>query len=131
MQGRSGSERAQKTPAVEGMRLADPKGVARRQLIVTVVTAAFAAVVNAGIVGAQTARTSQDRQGSFRISGLPRVPAPRRFVISTPPWVDRKSSTKLPRYPFAADPRRWPRLFANTTECALSFSPVTRRHWWQ
>ncbi|MBY0493364.1 MAG: hypothetical protein K2Y23_04045 [Cyanobacteria bacterium] len=35
------------------------------------------------------------------------------------------------RWPFRADPRRWPRLFANTTECTLGFDPVLRRHWWQ
>lgn len=35
------------------------------------------------------------------------------------------------RWPVRADPRRWPRLFANTTECTLSFDPVRRRHWWQ
>jgi hypothetical protein len=35
------------------------------------------------------------------------------------------------RWPFAADPRRWPRLFANTTEGTLSLDPITRRHWWQ
>ena len=34
-------------------------------------------------------------------------------------------------WPLRADPRRWPRLFANTTECTLSFDPVLRRHWWQ
>jgi hypothetical protein len=33
------------------------------------------------------------------------------------------------RWPFRADPRRWPRLFANTTECSLSFDPILRRHW--
>lgn len=50
----------------------------------------------------------------------------------TPPprWIDN-GAAKLPRYPFMADPRRWPRLFANTTECTLSLNPVTRRHWWQ
>ena len=35
------------------------------------------------------------------------------------------------RWPLRADPRRWPRLFANTSECTLSFDPVLRRHWWQ
>jgi hypothetical protein len=35
------------------------------------------------------------------------------------------------RWAFAAEPRQWPRLFANTTECTLSLSPITRRHWWQ
>jgi len=35
------------------------------------------------------------------------------------------------RWPLRADPRRWPRLFANTTECTSSFDPVLRRHWWQ
>ena len=35
------------------------------------------------------------------------------------------------RWPLRADPRRWPRLFANTTECTVSFDPVLRRHWWQ
>ena len=33
------------------------------------------------------------------------------------------------RWPFRADPRRWPKLFANTTECTLSFDPIRRRHW--
>lgn len=46
------------------------------------------------------------------------------------PWIDADIA-RLPRYPFMADPRRWPRLFANTTECTLSLNPVTRRHWWQ
>ena len=35
------------------------------------------------------------------------------------------------RWPFRADPRRWPRLFANTTACTLSLDPITGRHWWQ
>ena len=45
----------------------------------------------------------------------------------------RRSST-VPtgqRWPLRADPRRWPRLFANTTECTLSLDPITRRHWWR
>lgn len=46
------------------------------------------------------------------------------------PWLD-PTAPKLPRYRFMADPRRWPRLFANTTECTLSLNPITRRHWWQ
>ena len=47
-----------------------------------------------------------------------------RWIDPGPPFIGR-------RWPFRADPRRWPRLFANTTECTLSFNPVTRRHWWQ
>lgn len=35
------------------------------------------------------------------------------------------------RWPLRADPHRWPRLFANTTECTLNFDPITRRHWWR
>jgi hypothetical protein len=46
-------------------------------------------------------------------------------------WTDSSSLFIGRRWPFRADPRRWPRLFANTTECTLSFNPVTRRHWWQ
>ena len=46
------------------------------------------------------------------------------------PWDDLRA-VRLPRYPLMADPRRWPRLFANTTECTLSLNPITRRHWWQ
>ena len=53
-----------------------------------------------------------------------------RSTALPPLWVD-SSAVKLPRYPFMADPRRWPRLFANTTECTLSLNPITRRHWWQ
>ena len=48
------------------------------------------------------------------------------------PWDDLRA-VRLPRYPLMADPRRWPRLFANanTTEWTLSLNPITRRHWWQ
>ena len=46
-------------------------------------------------------------------------------------WTDPSPLFIGRRWPFRADPRRWPRLFANTTECTLSFNPVTRRHWWQ
>lgn len=53
----------------------------------------------------------------------------RSFAL-LPMWAD-SNPVKLPRYPFMADPRRWPRLFANTTECTLSLNPITRRHWWQ
>lgn len=59
---------------------------------------------------------------------------PRRFTLlnSRPPWVDDAPHPPPHRnWPFAADPRRWPRLFANTTECTLSFDPVLRRHRWQ
>lgn len=50
------------------------------------------------------------------------------------PAIQWAGSTTAPtgrRWPFRADPRRWPRVFANTTECTLSFNPITRRHWWQ
>ena len=58
----------------------------------------------------------------------------------------RASSRRLPRWlvwapadaghpgrhwPLPADPRRWPRLFANTTGCTHSFDPVLRRYRWQ
>ena len=59
---------------------------------------------------------------------------PRRFTLlnSKPLWVDDAPHPPPHRnWPFAADPRRWPRLFANTTECTVSFDPVLRRHRWQ
>ena len=46
-------------------------------------------------------------------------------------WVGSRAVPTGRRWPFRADPRRWPRLFANTTECSLSLDPITRRHWWQ
>lgn len=57
---------------------------------------------------------------------------PFALLNSKPPWVDDTLHPPPHRnWPFAADPRRWPRLFANTTECTLSFDPVLRRHRWQ
>ena len=60
----------------------------------------------------------------------------RRYLAARDPgdrsrWIDPVPSLPGRRWPFRADPRRWPRLFANTTECTLSFNPITRRHWWQ
>ena len=46
-------------------------------------------------------------------------------------WTLTDPSSPGRRWPLRADPRRWPRLLANTTECTLSFDPVLRRHWWQ
>lgn len=48
--------------------------------------------------------------------------APRALWAIAPALPGRHS-------PFRDDPRRWPRLFANTTECTLGFDPVLRRHW--
>ena len=48
-----------------------------------------------------------------------------------PTWVTPEADQTYRRWPLRADPRRWPRLLANTTECTLSFDPVLRRHWWQ
>jgi hypothetical protein len=68
----------------------------------------------------------------FRVVHIVAPPEIRQFMFSTaPPWIDTDRSAWLPRYPLMADPRRWPRLFANTTECTLSLNPITRRHWWQ
>lgn len=67
---------------------------------------------------------------ALRIDPAVVASAPRPVQAPPPRWLDT-AGTKLPRYPFMADPRRWPRLFANTTECTLSLNPVTRRHWWQ
>lgn len=47
-----------------------------------------------------------------------------------PIWWPRDVDHTHRRWPLRADPRRWPRLFANTSECTLSFDPVLRRHWW-
>ena len=46
-------------------------------------------------------------------------------------WTGPSTVPSQQRWPFRADPRRWPRLFANTTECTLSLDPITRRHWWR
>ena len=43
------------------------------------------------------------------------------WLVAEPDWQRR--------WPFRANPRRWPGLFANTTECSLSFDPILRRHW--
>lgn len=78
--------------------------------------------------------TAQDVRAAPRVALRidPSVVASALRPAQTPPprWIDN-GAAKLPRYPFMADPRRWPRLFANTTECTLSLNPVTRRHWWQ
>ena len=50
---------------------------------------------------------------------------PRRAMWVTAPVLPGR------RWPLRADPRRWPRLFANTTEGTLSFDPVLRRYWFQ
>jgi hypothetical protein len=78
-------------------------------------------------------------QGTLLTPVAPPVPppavTPRSFFTlrkGAPPWVDDAPHPPPHRnWPFAADPRRWPRLFANTTECTLSFDPVLRRHRWQ
>jgi hypothetical protein len=57
--------------------------------------------------------------------------ASRRFTLlnARPLWVDDAPHPPPHRsWRFAADPRRWPRLFANTTESTLSFDPILRRH---
>lgn len=57
-------------------------------------------------------------------------PDSREWGTRPTPWAwTTRSEVRFGR--FAADPRRWPRLFANTTECTLSLDPITRRHWWQ
>lgn len=48
-----------------------------------------------------------------------------------PTWTRIDTSSRGRRWPLRADPRQWPRVLANTTECTLSFDPVLRRHWWQ
>ena len=48
-----------------------------------------------------------------------------------PLWTPTDTSPPGGRWPLRADPRQWPRVLANTTECTLSFDPVLRRHWWQ
>ena len=47
------------------------------------------------------------------------------------PWIGPVGRRSGARWPFRADGSRWPRVFANTTECTLSLDPMTRRHWWQ
>jgi hypothetical protein len=98
-----------------------------RQTLTTL--AAAAVVVLTGFTAAAQTAPARPRLDLSR---------PERFIAGVqlrsidlpPPWVDA-NAVKLPRYPFMADPRRWPRLFANTTECTLSLNPVTRRHSWQ
>lgn len=90
--------------------------------------AAVAMVLTPSLVVAQTDPKSlrMDLRRTDRYVGGLQVRSP----VLPPLWVDQ-NAVKLPRYPFMADPRRWPRLFANTTECTLSLNPVTRRHWRQ
>ncbi len=46
----------------------------------------------------------------------------RAWLIGPPPGPPTKQW-------LAADPRRWPRLFPDTTTCTLSRDPITGRHW--
>jgi hypothetical protein len=93
----------------------------------TVLSTAGLIALTSAVAAAQTA----PENGRLDLSRLDRyVGLSSRSLEPRPPWVD-SNAVKLPSYPFMADPRRWPRLFANTTECTLSLNPVTRRHWWQ
>ena len=85
-------------------------------------------VVTGMPAGAQDMRAAP--RVTLRIDPSVVASAARSVQAAPPPWGGI-GVTRLPRYPFMADPRRWPRLFANTTECTLSLNPVTRRHWWQ
>ena len=72
---------------------------------------------------------SSERQprNPFRRVWTPVDARPRKALRLT--WTPVETNPGR-RWPLRANPRRWPRLFANTTECALSFNPVLRRHWW-
>lgn len=77
-----------------------------------------------------TADRTADRQPPFTQPDV-RKHLAARDLREPSRWIDPVPPLPGRRWPFRADPRRWPRLFANTTECTLSFNPVTRRHWWQ
>ena len=97
----------------------------------SVVAIALALALTTGIAVAQPAPSTADRQGLLRTGRALIAAGPRSFSVSRPPWIDTERSSRLPHYPLMADPRRWPGLFANTTEGTLSLNPITRRHWWQ
>jgi hypothetical protein len=75
------------------------------------------------------ASTGRQARDPFRQLWSPGVASPRKPLRLT--WTPIDLGSPGARWPLRADPRRWPRLFANTTECTLSFDPVLRRHWWQ
>lgn len=71
------------------------------------------------------------RPAALRVDGDSRHPGGGRDWKAAIRWTESTTISTGRRWSFRADPRRWPRLFANTTECTLSFNPITRRHWWQ
>jgi hypothetical protein len=84
--------------------------------------------------GTLTATSPTFRSGWTRLEHVDHALARSELQIRNswqPVWRAPDADHVHRRWPLRADPRRWPRLFANTTECTLSFDPVLRRHWWQ
>lgn len=107
--------------------------------------AAFAAIASAQVPN-RTDPTAPSPVQSVRLNlRLPAMKPPSLLTLKPASTVDPAAWTSSVRrtnsvwaasepgysrrWPLRADPRRWPRLFANTTECSLSFEPILRRHW--
>jgi len=104
----------------------------------TRVGALAALLLVGGIAGDAAAQTTGGRTLSARSMAPPALGHLEHAVAlseerARPPRIQWARASDPPgrRWPFRADPRRWPRLFANTTECTLGFDPLLRRHWWQ
>ena len=85
--------------------------------------------LNLGRVNPALTSTERQARNPFRQPWSPVAASPRKPLRLM--WAPVDTGPPRGRWPLRADPRRWPRLFANTTECTLSFDPVLRRHWWQ
>lgn len=70
-------------------------------------------------------------QGMLKVDDDRKDVVARHAVNGAARWLPSGPRETTRRWPFRADPRRWPRLFANTTECTLNLDPITRRHWSQ
>lgn len=112
----------------DGIRVAAVVGMGQLRSHAAIAAAMLFVVFSAFPARAQDARAAP--RVALRLDPSVVASAARSVQAPPPQWLDA-GVTRLPRYPFMADPRRWPRLFANTTECTLSLNPVTRRHWWQ
>ena len=76
----------------------------------------------------QLTSESTTLRGPLKLDGIaPLAPARNRAAGESASTGGRASRG----WPLRAQPDSWPRLFSNTTECTLSFDPITRRHWWQ
>lgn len=79
----------------------------------------------------QTGRSGQRLHAQLAIPLAPDPHGVRSRWRSSERWTATVLRDPTRNWPLRADPRRWPRLFANTTECTLNFDPIRRRHRWR